>query len=139
MLLCKVILLGLMTVILGVTTVLAGYYDRHKCFEVRCKFMFPMKPLSKGVYSFYSICNVRNITKGVKEFYCYGLFSSIFQDPGGPSLIKCCKTPPGYHIDYSRCEWKFTDDKRGEHYDGYWLAKCDTNEVMIGLGQAVNL
>ncbi|XP_055342606.1 uncharacterized protein LOC129591101 [Paramacrobiotus metropolitanus] len=133
-----------------------GIFDAVRMFigveQVWCKFMFPMKPPSKGIYPFYSSCNVRNVTMGAKEFYCYdkywpkdtvdtfttGLFSNVFQDPGVPSLMKCCKTPAGYHIDYSRCEWKYTHDKRGEHYDGYWLVKCETNEVMTGLGQAVN-
>ncbi|XP_055333948.1 uncharacterized protein LOC129585331 [Paramacrobiotus metropolitanus] len=131
-----------------------GIYDFNYQFrglsQVWCYFMFPLKPPSQGIYPYYPYCNVRNLT--LREFYCYdqyypgdtyntfvtGLFALESYDPVYPSLMKCCKTPPQYALDYSRCQWKYTHDKYGEHYDGQWIVKCDTNFVMTGLGQAMN-
>ncbi|XP_055342676.1 uncharacterized protein LOC129591161 [Paramacrobiotus metropolitanus] len=131
-----------------------GIYDGYKKFsgisQVWCYFAFPLKPPGKGFYPYYPHCNVRNIT--IHEYYCYdkyypvdtvdtfvtGYYSPTNYDPAEPSLQKCCRTPPGYRIDYNRCQWKYTHDRMGEHYDGYWLVKCDTNFIMTGTGQARN-
>ncbi|XP_055342641.1 uncharacterized protein LOC129591132 [Paramacrobiotus metropolitanus] len=116
--------------------------------QVWCNFLFPRKPPSAGIYPYYPSCNVRNMS--VHELYCYdkvwprdtadtfvtGLYSSVNYDPVSPTLFKCCKTPTGYKLDYNRCQWKYTHDKMGEHYDGYWITKCDTNNVMTGIGWA---
>ncbi|XP_055342608.1 uncharacterized protein LOC129591103 [Paramacrobiotus metropolitanus] len=131
-----------------------GIYDTYMQFmamsQVWCFFSFPLKPPGKGIYPYYSTCNVRNFT--LNEFYCYdkmfpedtvdtfvtGYWAATSADPIQPTLQKCCKTPKGYRIDYSRCQWKYTHDKNGEHYDGYWVVKCDTNYVVTGTGQALN-
>ncbi|XP_055342630.1 uncharacterized protein LOC129591122 [Paramacrobiotus metropolitanus] len=131
-----------------------GIFDLYKQFlginQVWCFFMFPMKPPSNGLYPYYPSCNVRNLT--LREYYCYdkffpmdtvdtfvtGYYGASSADPMQVTLQKCCKTPPGYKIDYTRCQWKYTHDKAGEHYDGYWVVKCDTHYVMTGTGQATN-
>ncbi|XP_055347437.1 uncharacterized protein LOC129594690 [Paramacrobiotus metropolitanus] len=114
--------------------------------------MFSKKPPSNGFYPYYSMCNVRNLSQ--QEYYCYDKYwpqdtSNTFVTglwglaAGGalanvPTRMKCCKAPSGYKLDYTRCQWKYTHDKAGEHYDGAWLVKCDTNYIMTGLGSAVN-
>ncbi|XP_055344925.1 uncharacterized protein LOC129592815 isoform X2 [Paramacrobiotus metropolitanus] len=121
--------------------------------QVWCRFMFPKKAPAFGVYPYYPWCNVRDIT--VHEHYCYdrkypsdtydtfvtALTSSQFY-PGGVSVsnsFKCCRLPDGYHLDYRRCEYKYTHDKFGEHYDGsFWIVQCDRYYLLTGLGQAIN-
>ena len=46
------------------------------------------------------------------------------QTPGGPDrgtdllqLYKCCKTPPGYYVDYLTCYYLPTHDAYFEYYD----------------------
>ncbi|GAU96453.1 hypothetical protein RvY_07895 [Ramazzottius varieornatus] len=133
---------------------MTGIYDTFKQFlgiaQVWCYFSFPKKPPSLGIYPFYPWCNVRNLTIG--EYYCYdkvfpadtvdtfvtALYAPVSVDPVVPVGMKCCRTPESYRIDYNRCQWKYTHDKAGEHYDGYWIVKCDTDFIMTGMGQAIN-
>ncbi|XP_055351829.1 uncharacterized protein LOC129598099 [Paramacrobiotus metropolitanus] len=51
---------------------------------------------------------------------------------------KCCRLPQGYHVDYSRCMYKYSHDKYGEHYDEnqMFLMKCEKDHVMTGIGKA---
>ncbi|XP_055350659.1 uncharacterized protein LOC129597215 [Paramacrobiotus metropolitanus] len=134
-----------------------------------CKFVFPMKKPSGGLYPYYDYCNVRDLTTGAPtavgvsgdEFYCYDkyypidtydtfvtayLYPNVYYRTGilGQSLVvsresyKCCKLPLGYHLDYSRCMYKYSHDKWGEHYDEnqMFLMKCDRDHLMTGIGKA---
>lgn len=119
--------------------------------DVWCKFSFPHKKPSGGYYPYYPHCHVRNFTE--EQYTCFdpenpeetihtfmsGLWTHTFaSDDFIPETMKCCRTPPGYYIEYEKCYYKFTHDKYGEHYDGYWLVKCDTNFIATGLGQSIN-
>ncbi|XP_055344953.1 uncharacterized protein LOC129592845 [Paramacrobiotus metropolitanus] len=121
--------------------------------QVWCKFMFPRKPPTFGMYPYYPWCNIRDMS--LKEYYCYDkmypsdtydtfmtALSSMQYFPGGISVsnsYKCCRLPEGYHLDYRRCEYKYTHDRWGEHYDGiFWFVICEKNYLVTGLGQSTN-
>ncbi|OQV13364.1 hypothetical protein BV898_12399 [Hypsibius exemplaris] len=118
-----------------------------------CAFLFPLKQSSRGAYPYFPSCVVRNLTAA--EYHCSGSESSpgnhstelfvsgIYKEPDEkqvfvPSLMKCCEMPTDYKIDYSRCYYKKTFDRFGEHYTGEWLVKCDTHHLVTGMGKDVN-
>ncbi|GAU94509.1 hypothetical protein RvY_06271 [Ramazzottius varieornatus] len=131
--------------------------DFQKMAQVWCKFMFPNKPPTNGLYPYYPNCFVRNYTT---QYHCYmakdhdvsintfitGIYDDDFQfwtfrlgqDNSQP--YKCCKTPLGYYIDYFSCYYMPTKDIYGEYYDhtSMFLVFCATDHVMTGLGKKIN-
>ncbi|XP_055349906.1 uncharacterized protein LOC129596602 [Paramacrobiotus metropolitanus] len=124
--------------------------DFQRLWFIWCKFMFPYKPPSNGLYPYYPSCHTRNITM---EFFCYdprdnvatlnsfvtGWWDNEYQfrvdrvKDDRTSTLKCCKTPTGYYIDYTSCLYKSTHDQFYEYYDGlYFVVLCDTGYVMTG-------
>ncbi|XP_055338562.1 uncharacterized protein LOC129588392 [Paramacrobiotus metropolitanus] len=123
---------------------------------VWCKFMFPYKPPSNGLYPYYRNCFMHDYRI---NFFCY--------DPGNHTLTrntfvvgywdndwvfwtftpntdliqpyKCCQTPPGYYIDYVSCYYIPTHDLYWEYYDGnYFLVNCATGYVVTGTAAKFN-
>ncbi|XP_055348222.1 uncharacterized protein LOC129595292 [Paramacrobiotus metropolitanus] len=135
--------------------------DFTRIWWVWCKFMFPYKPPSQGLYPYYPSCHVRNFTI---QFFCYTalqhektvntfitgfygkqwnfIMSRAPPPPPGDLLnpYKCCKTPPGYYIDYTACYYQPTHDQYWEYYDtpSYFLTFCATGYVMTGLPRKLN-
>ncbi|XP_055350531.1 uncharacterized protein LOC129597110 [Paramacrobiotus metropolitanus] len=141
--------------------------------NIWCKFMFPKKKPSFGIYPYFDFCNVRNLDV-MHEYYCYDkyypmdtydtfvtgfnptvgyFYAGTLGTPLNPALTdlnagnlrndnlyKCCKLPHGYHLDYSRCQYRYTHDKFGEHYDEntMFMGKCDRDAVMTGIGRGEN-
>ncbi|XP_055328108.1 uncharacterized protein LOC129581191 [Paramacrobiotus metropolitanus] len=122
---------------------------------VWCSFLFPLKESTRGSYPYYPSCVTRNLSAG--EYHCRNaeqlddantthdqLFvTGVYKEPDDqrvfiPSTMKCCETPKGYQIDHTRCYYKKTFDRFGEHYTGEWLVKCDTHHVVTGIGKDVN-
>ncbi|OWA55017.1 hypothetical protein BV898_19402 [Hypsibius exemplaris] len=132
--------------------------DFERLEQVWCKFMFPNKPSSNGMYPYYSGCHVRNITDTpicynaqdhvrtvntfVTGFWNASWFWFMFRTPGIDDLLpyKCCKTPPGYYIDYMSCYYVPTHDVFFEYYDNTFnfVVYCSNGYVMTGLGRKVN-
>ncbi|XP_055339169.1 uncharacterized protein LOC129588807 isoform X2 [Paramacrobiotus metropolitanus] len=124
---------------------------------VWCKFMFPFKPPTTGMYPFYPICFLRNYTV---QFFCFNpqhmhlsvnsfitgfwdddaqfLVSRAGQD--GTQLYKCCKVPPGYYIDYQSCYYMPTHDQYWEYYDAQnnIIVYCATGYILTGLSKKIN-
>ncbi|GAV02020.1 hypothetical protein RvY_12634-2 [Ramazzottius varieornatus] len=142
----------ILVLILSCWTEVGAYYRNYICYALWCKFMFPKKKPTFGIYPYYDYCNVRNLAPTYKEFYCYDKYypsdsydtfvTGISKDqPSSPGhMMKCCKLPYGYHLDYSRCEYKYNHDKFGEMYDEHnmWVTKCDRDFVLTGIGRAIN-
>ncbi|XP_055333062.1 uncharacterized protein LOC129584774 [Paramacrobiotus metropolitanus] len=140
--------------------------DFSHLWYIWCKFMFPYKPPSKGIYPYYPGCHVRNFTiqffcytalqheltvnTFITGFYCDEFECVISRAPGPPGSgdngdllnpYKCCKTPKGYYIDYTACYYQPTHDQYGEFYDAssrHFLVFCATGYVMTGLSRKVN-
>ncbi|OWA52479.1 hypothetical protein BV898_16932 [Hypsibius exemplaris] len=132
---------------------LNGGGDYQGFGTIWCRFLFPKKAPTFGLYPYYDYCNLRDIS--LREFYCYDKLypvdtydtfatavSSSQYYPGGLSVsssYKCCRLPLGYHFDYRLCEYKYTHDRWGEHYGGpAWIVKCDRNYLVTGFGQGHN-
>ncbi|OQV20967.1 hypothetical protein BV898_05042 [Hypsibius exemplaris] len=131
--------------------------DYNQITQLWCKFMFPNKPPTNGLYPYYPNCFVRNYTT---QFHCYqpkehsasintfvtALWDNDFQwwqfrgVPDNIAPYKCCKMPIGYHVDYSSCYYMPTKDMYGEYYDdsNRFLVYCATGHVMTGIGKKVN-
>ncbi|XP_055349012.1 uncharacterized protein LOC129595902 [Paramacrobiotus metropolitanus] len=119
--------------------------------------MFPFKPPTHGLYPYYSVCFARNLSK---QNFCFdpregrrmvnsfltGLYDNDvtfgIQRVGGPddtTLYKCCRTPPGYYIDYLSCYYKMTHDQYYEYYNApFFLVFCDTGHVVTGMARKIN-
>ena len=52
---------------------------------------------------------------------------------------KCCRTPPGYFIDYTSCYYKPTRDQYWEYYDNiHFVVYCDTSYIVTGMAKKIN-
>ncbi|XP_055332641.1 uncharacterized protein LOC129584492 [Paramacrobiotus metropolitanus] len=131
--------------------------DFERVEALQCKFMFPFKPPSKGIYPYYPQCFVKDFRL---NFFCYDprnstltantFITGIFDDElnfftwravaDDNQPYKCCKTPKGYYIDYVSCYFQSTHDQYGEFYDSttYNLVNCATGYVMTGMKKKVN-
>jgi hypothetical protein len=146
---------------------MVGYQDFVDDYErvqaLWCKFMFPFKPPSNGLYPYYPSCVVRNYTD---TFFCFdaknasvsiNTFVTAVWDneynwyqyrPGGYNTIngddlqpyKCCKTPKGYYIDYVSCYYIPTHDQNFEFYDAANLiiVGCATGYVVTGISKKLD-
>ncbi|OQV13989.1 hypothetical protein BV898_11761 [Hypsibius exemplaris] len=126
--------------------------------QLWCKFTFPLKPPTNGLYPYYQRCHVRNITD---TFHCYDplrhnltsdTFMTALQSSNlnfnsyrltGIDLVspyKCCKTPPGYYIDYVSCYYMPTHDAYFEYYDSpnNFIVYCSQGYVMTGMAKKIN-
>ena len=57
----------------------------------------------------------------------------------GKSLVKCCRVPPAYYLDYTSCLYKPTRDQFWEYYDDIkHLVFCPTGYVVTGIGKKIN-
>ncbi|XP_055330626.1 uncharacterized protein LOC129582998 isoform X1 [Paramacrobiotus metropolitanus] len=134
--------------------------DFERLTAAWCKFMFPYKPPSHGVYPYYPNCVVRNFTN---EYFCFHTndasrsintfvtalwdneFNFYVHRPGGFGLTtgddlqpyKCCKTPKGYYIDYLSCHYIDSHDPYREFYDSLsnFIMLCPTGYVMTGISK----
>ncbi|OQV22547.1 hypothetical protein BV898_03373 [Hypsibius exemplaris] len=122
---------------------------------VWCKFLFPHKPPSQGLYPYYPHCHAFDYTF---QFFCYsaanhtltadtfvvGFWDSDFVFwTWSPTDIKqpykCGRTPKGYYIDYVSCYFIPTHDVYWEYYDGnYFITQCATAYVMTGVATKSN-
>ncbi|XP_055334046.1 uncharacterized protein LOC129585407 [Paramacrobiotus metropolitanus] len=138
-----------------------GIRDNNDDFKrltvIWCRFLFPYKPQLNGLYPYYSGCIMRNLTT---EAFCFspknatntvntfitGFWDNdaafvIFRSKGedAPNTYKCCRTPPGYYIDYTTCLYKPTHDQFWEYYDAQqFLVFCDSGYVLTGLARRKN-
>ncbi|GAU94448.1 hypothetical protein RvY_06219-2 [Ramazzottius varieornatus] len=118
---------------------------------VFCKFMFPFKPPSQGVYPYYPYCFVKDY---LKDPFCYsknnhsltantfvtGYYDTDFvwwtffpPNENFNQPYKCCRLPRGYYIDYLSCYYVTTHDLYFEYYDGnFFLVQCATGYVITG-------
>ncbi|OQV14928.1 hypothetical protein BV898_10829 [Hypsibius exemplaris] len=149
----------------AMTGIQDGVDDFERLTFMSCRFMFPHKPASQGVYPFYPRCHVRDFKT---QFFCFdaqnasatlntfmtGLWDSDFNffvhrsllpsvDPfTGDSLqpYKCCQTPNGYYIDYVSCYYRSTHDVFFEYFDSTFhiLVQCGTGFVMTGISKKQN-
>lgn len=55
-------------------------------------------------------------------------------------LMKCCRTPSGYYIDYSSCNYKSTHDSHWEYYDSnfHHIVTCASGYVVTGMSKKFN-
>ncbi|OQV12450.1 hypothetical protein BV898_13250 [Hypsibius exemplaris] len=120
---------------------------------VWCKFMFPLKEPSNGMYPYYSGCHARNLTN---EPTCYDpqnhaatvntFITGMWNQNWYWYLFftvqpyKCCKTPPGYYIDYVSCYYVSTHDVFFEYYDNlfHFIVYCAQGFVMTGTIRKTN-
>jgi len=138
----------------AVTGISDFVFDFGGLTNVWCKFLFPYKPpATRGLYPYYPFCHVRDFTR---QFFCYepdnhtttaNTFITGFwdddssfwvyrerQDPVQP--YKCCRTPPGYYIDYVSCYYMWSHDQYWEYYDSqYVLLQCATGYIMTGISK----
>ncbi|XP_055348256.1 uncharacterized protein LOC129595316 [Paramacrobiotus metropolitanus] len=141
----------------AVIGILDSLSDYQNIGNVWCKYMFPYKPPTNGIYPYYPNCFSKNMTF---QFFCYtpkyhdasvdsfivGFYDDDFsfniyrKTLDDPSPYKCCKAPTGYYIDYSSCYYFPTHDQFWEYYDTpqYFLVYCTTGYVMTGIGKKVN-
>jgi len=131
--------------------------DFQKIEVLWCKFIFPYKPPTNGLYPFYPNCHIRNYTQ---QFFCFspvafkstantfltGLWDNELQFFVGrrglddTNIYKCCKTPPGYYIDYSSCYYIPTHDQYWEYYDSiqHIVTYCASGYVVTGISKKFN-
>ncbi|OQV14932.1 hypothetical protein BV898_10833 [Hypsibius exemplaris] len=131
--------------------------DYQKIEVLWCKFMFPYKPPTNGLYPFYPNCHIRNYTA---QFFCFspGAFSltvntfitgiwdnelQFFVGRRGlddSNIYKCCKAPSGYYLDYTSCYYMPTHDQYWEYYDSiqHIITYCASGYVMTGLSKKFN-
>ncbi|GAU95129.1 hypothetical protein RvY_06804 [Ramazzottius varieornatus] len=138
--------------------------DYKRITALWCRFTFVNKPASGGRYPYYPSCHVRNMTD---FFFCFdpqrsaltvNTFMTAVWDSesmffvnrlvrGGPDAAndtiqpyKCCKTPPGYYIDYTSCYYVPTHDIYWEYYDSpsHNIVYCRNGFVITGWAKKVN-
>ncbi|OQV26050.1 hypothetical protein BV898_00180 [Hypsibius exemplaris] len=131
--------------------------DFQKLVNVWCKFMFPFKQYTNGLYPYYPDCFVRNYTF---QFHCYSpkyhevsvnSFITGFWDNDAQFFnfrrvvddqnpYKCCKTPPNYYVDYQSCYYMPAKDQYGEYYDATTiiLLYCASGYAMTGLAKKIS-
>ncbi|XP_055333055.1 uncharacterized protein LOC129584767 isoform X2 [Paramacrobiotus metropolitanus] len=146
---------------------MVGVHDWQDDFEriqmAQCKFLFPYKPPSHGLYPYFSSCVVRNYTG---QFFCFdpqnasltmntfvtGLWdddytwftyrsAALGSAADNYQPYKCCKVPNGYYIDYVSCYYVPTHDQFREFYDAVThqiQILCGTGYVMTGLSKKLN-
>ncbi|OWA51638.1 hypothetical protein BV898_16114 [Hypsibius exemplaris] len=139
--------------------------DFEKLQTIWCKFMFPYKPPSQGVYPYYPTCHYRDFGILVNQMFCFdaknasltintfitALWDDEFQfwvyRPGSGPIVgddrqpfKCCKTPNGYYIDYVSCYYMPTHDVNWEYYDNpsHVIVACTTGFLMTGISKRLN-
>ncbi|GAU96463.1 hypothetical protein RvY_07904-2 [Ramazzottius varieornatus] len=137
--------------------------DFFKLQNMWCKYMFPYKPASQGAYPYYPSCHVKDFAVPNQNF-CFDAqnaartvntfmtalrddeFSFFIFRPGigygtdGTQQYKCCKTPPGYYIDYVSCYYKPTRDQYWEYYDSqnHFVVFCTAGFVMTGIARKLS-
>ncbi|GAV04532.1 hypothetical protein RvY_14800 [Ramazzottius varieornatus] len=89
--------------------------------------------------------NPRNASVTVNTFitgFSSKIYFFVFRIPGPDTVqpYKCCKTPPGYYIDYVSCYYMPTRDLDFEYYDStfHFIVFCATGYVMTGILKKVN-
>ncbi|XP_055340663.1 uncharacterized protein LOC129589808 [Paramacrobiotus metropolitanus] len=133
------------------------FNDFQKIESVWCRFIFPFKPPTNGMYPYYPQCFPRNYTS---QFFCFdpqqiqrtvnsfitGLWDDDFQffvsrtRLDDTQLYKCCRVPPGYYIDYVSCYYMPTHDQYWEYYDSlqHAIVYCASGYVMTGISKKIN-
>ncbi|GAU92097.1 hypothetical protein RvY_04225-1 [Ramazzottius varieornatus] len=131
--------------------------DYQKIEVLWCKFMFPYKPPTNGLYPFYPNCHIRNYTQ---QFFCFspvnvlatintfitGLWDNDLQffvsrrGLDDTNIYKCCRAPTGYYIDYTSCYYMPTHDQYWEYYDSvqHIITYCASGYVMAGIAKKSN-
>ncbi|XP_055333934.1 uncharacterized protein LOC129585319 [Paramacrobiotus metropolitanus] len=137
--------------------------DFQRIAAIWCRFMFPYKPPSNGVYPYYPSCVFREYRY---QFFCFdtqnasttintfmtgiwdnewifwvariGTTRSTASDYFQP--YKCCKVPKGYYIDYVSCYYVSTHDPYWEFYDNVFnfVVYCGTGYVMTGIAKKIH-
>ncbi|OQV15137.1 hypothetical protein BV898_10650 [Hypsibius exemplaris] len=128
--------------------------DFNRLIQTWCKFMFPLKPPTNGLYPYYPRCHTLNLTS---DFHCYvptnhavtintfvtairGSHPRWFENANVIAPYKCCKAPLGYYIDYISCYYMPTHDVYFEYYDAInqIFVYCAQGYVMTGIAKKRN-
>ncbi|GAU88805.1 hypothetical protein RvY_01438 [Ramazzottius varieornatus] len=131
--------------------------DYERIEAIYCKFMFPNKPPSMGVYPYYPYCYVKNYTADpfcfdranhtrTVDTFITGLWDDdqqflVWRIPFDDTMLyKCCRVPGGYYIDYVSCYYMPTHDNYWEYYDSTQqnIVQCGTGYVMTGIAKKIN-
>ena len=69
--------------------------------------------------------------------FLWQLFRPRFDDL---QYYKCCKTPPGYYIDYTSCYYMPTHDQYWEYYDApnLFVTYCTNGYIMTGISKKIS-